>query len=105
MVFDQVLVKAPADTALLLARPSTTGSARIGFILSKKNVKHAVQRNRIKRLTREFFRLHQETLPHLDIIFMGRKGLDRLSNEEFHKLLDKLFRKLKKRAENVSRPN
>lgn len=97
-VFEQVDVKSPSEFCLLLARSAPAACPRIGFIISKKNIKHAVQRNRIKRHTREYFRLHQETLPSIDIIFMARKGLDRLSDTELDNLISKQFNKLIKRA-------
>ncbi len=100
-VFDQVDVKSPSEHCLLLARRNELQAPRIGFIISKKNVKHAVQRNRVKRFSREYIRLNQMTLPALDIILMGRKGIDKLSDEQLHNLLQKLFEKLVKRA---SRP-
>ena len=97
-VFDQVDVKSPSEHCLLLARRNTLQQPRLGFILSKKNIKHAVQRNRVKRFTREFVRLHQHELPALDIVFMGRKGIDRLNDDQLHGLIQKLFEKLVKRA-------
>jgi len=97
-VFDQVDVKAPSGEMLMLARFNQSDNPRLGFIISKKNIRHAVQRNRIKRIARDFFRLHQSTLPNLDIVFMGRKGLDKLTNDELHNLLKKQFTKLEKRA-------
>jgi len=97
-VFDQVEVKAPSDLCLLLARFNSHDQPRLGFIISKKNIKRAVERNRIKRIARDYLRLHQYELPNLDIVFMGRKGLDKSSNEEIYQLLNKQFTKLKKRA-------
>jgi ribonuclease P protein component len=97
-VFDHVDVKAPSEHCLLLARFNEKSTPRIGFILSKKNIKHAVQRNRVKRFTRDYLRLNQANLPSLDIVFMGRKGIDQLSDEQLHQLLAKQFMKLSKRA-------
>ncbi len=97
-VFDQVQVKAPSEHILLLARFNSQTQPRLGFILSKKNVKHAVQRNRVKRIARNFLRLKQHELPNLDVIFMGRKGIVSLDNLELLKLLEKQFSKLQKRA-------
>ncbi|GGX48146.1 ribonuclease P protein component [Saccharospirillum salsuginis] len=96
-VFDQVEAKAAFPQCLLLARRSQTGQARLGFIISKKNVRTAVGRNRIKRIAREVFRLNYDTLPPIDIILLGRKGLDGLSNEELHKTFAKQFRKVSRR--------
>lgn len=98
LVFDSVEVKAPSDALLLLAKQNKKSLPRVGFILSKKNIKHAVQRNRVKRFTREYLRINQHRLPPLDIIFMGRKGLDKLDDSQLHKLIEKQFQKLAKRA-------
>ena len=96
-VFDQVDVKAPSPTCLLLAKANHS-EPRLGFIISKKNVKNATDRNRIKRFTRNYFRLNKAKLPKLDIIFMGRKGLSELSDALLHQLIEKQFQKLTKRA-------
>ena len=49
-------------------------------MIGKKNVKLAVQRNRLKRLIRESFRHNQETLAGWDIVVIARKGLGELEN-------------------------
>ncbi|MDR9426227.1 MAG: ribonuclease P protein component, partial [Marinobacter sp.] len=78
-VFDDVALKVPHRNFLILATPNDRGHARIGLIFSKKNLRLAVQRNRIKRQVRETFRLQQD-LPSLDIIVLGRQGLSQLDN-------------------------
>jgi ribonuclease P protein component len=52
---------------VLNAIPNTQGSARLGVSISKKYVRSAVHRNAIKRLVREYFRLHQHELPSIDV--------------------------------------
>ena len=55
-----------------------TNSQRLGITTSKK-VGAAVKRNRIKRLLREFFRLHKIYLPpSSDILFIAKPGADLL---------------------------
>jgi len=48
----------------VLARQNDLGHPRLGLAISKKSAKRAVDRNRIKRVFRESFRLHQHTLPN-----------------------------------------
>lgn len=43
--------------------------ARLGLVIGKKLLKHAVQRNLVKRIAREQFRLLHPQLPARDILF------------------------------------
>ncbi|MEE2763052.1 MAG: ribonuclease P protein component [Pseudomonadota bacterium] len=95
-VFDSVELKVPHRNFLVLATPNTLGHARIGLIFSRKNLKLAVQRNRIKRQIRESFR-HQTDLPALDIIVLGRQGLANLGNPTIRAAVDDLWRRLRKK--------
>ena len=76
-VFDDVQLRVSHRHFLILATPNTLGHARIGLVFSKKNLKLAVQRNRVKRRVRETFR-HEEGYPALDIVVLGRRGLTEL---------------------------
>ena len=71
---------------------------RLGLAISKKELKRAVDRNRIKRLTRESFRLNQHELANADFIVMTRKKAGEVSNEE-------LFRRLEKHWQRLTKPN
>jgi ribonuclease P protein component len=59
----------------VLARPNDRRDARLGLAISKKNVRMAVDRNRVKRLVRESFRKRQASLAGLDLVVLGRRGL------------------------------
>lgn len=67
---------------------------RLGLAIAKKRVKLAVQRNRIKRIVRESFRLNQHDLPAIDIVVMVKSGIDQLDNQEINKELAKIWRKI-----------
>lgn len=59
----------------VLARPSGRASARLGLAIARKQIRRAVDRNRVKRLIRESFRRHQELLHGLDVVVIGRSAL------------------------------
>ena len=91
-VFDTCDLKAGSRHALLLSIP-TASHSRLGLIVAKKNVRFAVKRNRIKRVTREFFRNNPLNSPR-DVIFLAKKNLGELNNEELRALLTTLWQKL-----------
>lgn len=99
-VFDGALYKVHQSGFMLLAVPSTHQSlshARIGLVIAKKKIRRAHERNRVKRLARESFRLHQTELPALDIVLMAKADAQHLSNEVLHQELITAWRQLTKR--------
>ncbi|MBU2711683.1 ribonuclease P protein component [Zooshikella harenae] len=97
-VFDHCSIKVPHKFLLMLAVPSKSEDSRLGVIVSKKIAKKAVQRNRIKRLFRESYRLTHNKLPAIDIVILARPGLTELENEQIFRLLSKSWQRLNKRA-------
>lgn len=77
----------------IIARPNTLQHPRLGLTVAKKYVKRANQRNRIKRVCRESFRLQQHQLPNYDFIIIARKGIGDLDNALLYKALDKLWQR------------
>ena len=67
---------------------------RLGLAIAKKRVKLAVQRNRIKRIIRESFRLNQHELPAIDMVVMVKSGIDQLDNKIINQELTKIWRKI-----------
>jgi ribonuclease P protein component len=59
-------------SATLLYRLNNLEHPRLGLIVSKKTAKHANERNRFKRVSRESFRLMQKSLPNIDILSRGK---------------------------------
>ncbi|UVK76534.1 MAG: RNase P protein component [Sodalis sp. Ffu] len=75
----------------VLGRQNTLGHPRIGLTVAKKHIKRAHKRNRIKRLTRESFRLHQLILPAMDFVVIAKKGVADLDNHSLIEVLEKLW--------------
>ena len=71
---------------------------RLGLIVSKKTAKLAVQRNYMRRVLRELFRLNQHNCPIIDLIIQVQKPFKNteftLIKQEFEILLAKLSVKL-----------
>ena len=76
-----------------LAPPAGEGP-RLGLVVTKRLGK-AVQRNRVKRLLREFFRRHRMQLPTVGLIIMAKKGAAELG---YHQVEEELGRLLLARA-------
>ena len=57
----------------LVAKTNTFDFARLGMIVSKRNIRLAVHRNRVKRLLREWFRSHADRFRSYDIVLFVRE--------------------------------
>lgn len=99
-VFDGKTVRVATPELLFLSIPTQKDHTRIGFIISKKSVKHAVKRNRIRRIIREEFRLYPHAYQHKDIVVLTRKGANQLESKALHTIARKMFRKLDERILN-----
>lgn len=97
-VFDQASHKVSHRHYLVLAREKNQGPARLGLVVSKKNVRLAARRNRVKRVVRETFRRRTCSLDSLDIVFLARKGFDTLSPSDQSQLMAQAWERLAKRT-------
>lgn len=82
----------------LVSHNNNLGHPRLGVSIAKRNVRTAVVRNRIKRVIRESFRLHQHYLDELDMIVIVYKCSQGYSNAQLFTDLDELWRRLIKRS-------
>ncbi|MDR2239683.1 MAG: ribonuclease P protein component [Zoogloeaceae bacterium] len=72
-------------------RPNSVAGARIGVVIAKKFVRSAVNRNRVKRIVRESFRLSRERLPHCDIVVRVTARLETFDKRALRAEMDELF--------------
>ena len=77
-VFEQAK-KIVTSEFIILYRENSLGYARLGLALSKKMIPKAHDRNRMKRLLRETFRVRR--LAAIDVIFLARHGVAKTENQ------------------------
>lgn len=61
---------------MFLARNNGNNDARLGLAVPKKHIPKAVDRNRIKRMIREGFRVRQKRLQGKDIVVVIKNRLN-----------------------------
>ena len=93
-VFDGAEARASHKHLLLLAKTNSGPGHRLGLVIAKKNVRLAVQRNRIKRMAREFFRHLPDSEQPMDVVLLARRGIGRLDNAELSTILQQQWQKL-----------
>ena len=77
----------------VLGRPSGRAVARLGLTISRRAAKRAVDRNRLKRLAREAFRLRSH-LPAWDFVVLAKPGADKADRRALRESLDRHFGRL-----------
>ena len=97
-VFDGAEARASHRNLLFLARRGECPHHRLGLVIAKKNVRMAVQRNRIKRIAREIFRQLPDDEITLDVVLLARRGIDQLDNQELSTILRQQWQKLLRHA-------
>lgn len=74
--------------------PNSSKNSRIGFVISTKISKKAVERNKIKRQMREIIRTHINEIPHgYDILFFTKVSI---KDVNFSTLEETILKKLSK---------
>lgn len=76
---------------VVLYRPNNLSHPRLGIVISKNNVKRAVDRNRLRRLVRESFRQQSHQLKALDIIVLLRSKCSPSGRETLREDIDNLW--------------
>ena len=95
-VFDRADYRVGKGPILLLARTNQLDHPRLGLVIRKKFLKCAVDRNRLKRLARERFRLQQHQLANLDIVLMNRSGCENKPKKQLDTLIERAIDSLPK---------
>jgi ribonuclease P protein component len=71
--------------------------ARLGLAIATKTFGSAVARNRIKRVTRESFRMNQHILPGIDVTVTARAAARLAAPRDLRASLDELWQSIARR--------
>lgn len=75
----------------VLWRKNNHIQSRLGVIISKRQIKTAVQRNQTRRIIRESFRHHQAQLSGYDIIVITKQQVSDQTKAEQRSVLEQLW--------------
>ncbi len=81
--------------------PSYPQPGRLGLVIAKRKIRRAHERNRVKRIARESFRLQGQQLAGLDIILMAKSEAQTLSNAELHGQLSNAWNMLRQKVQRI----
>ena len=84
------------DFFSVTAQPNDLERARLGMAVAVRAMGGAVERNRIRRLIRESFRLHQALVPALDIVIGVRPNARGVAATELRASLEQLWDRLQR---------
>jgi ribonuclease P protein component len=83
--------------------PNTLGHPRLGLAIAARAAGDAVDRNRIRRVIRESFRLAQTALPAVDLVIGARGGIRGADNARLRSSLDGLWVRVQQSCAKSSR--
>ena len=92
-------VKVSNKNISILSRKNGLPYSRLGLAIAKRQIRRAVDRNRLKRLIRECFRHNHESLAGLDIIALVRTSALSETNADFLYQVQSQLDRLKQKCE------
>jgi ribonuclease P protein component len=65
----------------IIVAPTAAANGRTGYVIARKVLARAVDRNRIRRKLREIVRAHRATLAALDVIIRVKRAANRVEQD------------------------
>jgi ribonuclease P protein component len=80
-------------------QPNQIGHARLGLVVGKKVARRAVDRNYMRRVLREFFRMQQHEINHVDLVIRVQKKFEKEDFIQIKQEFDTLVAKINQRTQ------
>lgn len=90
-VFDQA-TKSGSEFFTILSRDNTEDQPRLGVVVAKRRAKRSVDRNIIKRIIRESFRLNKAILPTKDFIVILKRPVRTIKRANLRQQMETLWK-------------
>ena len=75
-IFKNKPIRKKTKFFLIVIKKNNFDHCRLGLIVSKKELKKAVERNKVKRVIRESFRVNSKNLKGLDIVALFKPNIE-----------------------------
>lgn len=82
-------------------QPNTATHPRLGLVVGKKIAKLSVDRNYMRRVLREFFRVQQHAINHVDLVIRVQKKFENEDFIQIKKEFDMLIAKVNQRTQEL----
>lgn len=82
----------------IAVRPNGINQPRLGLAISRRVVRRAVGRHRLKRRIRESFRHNIARLRGLDVVVLARPGVANMSSNDLSQALERLWQRASRQA-------
>jgi ribonuclease P protein component len=99
-VFNNTQCKSSDQNFMVLAKSNHRLYPRLGLAITKKKIRMAIARNRLKRIIRESFRHHKEYLNGMDIVVLCQSRAAAVNNDELFSSLHNHWLKIAERCKN-----
>ena len=93
-----------AQVLTVVVRPNDVVRHRLGLAIGRRVVPRSVDRHKLKRRIRESFRHDLERLRGLDVVVLGRSGIEAMDSRQIRQLLARQWERaarLRNRAEGI----
>lgn len=100
-VFKKAAIKVRKGSLLLLAAQNATTQPKLGLVVAKRYVKHAVNRNQIKRWSREIFRHQAGKLGNMSVVLLLKQKVTKATLKDIKCELQQAFLTLQKRIDKI----